>query len=135
MFAQWIRALPLVLLAVAIPPAGAEGGRAAVTVVHAGRLFTGSELLDEMTVVIEGEHVVEVMPTGDYLPIVGCRTIAARDRTVAPGFIDAHVHLLSMPLRYLNNVPRYGWGRIAQESLSLAPENRKRLPACPGSPR
>jgi len=116
-----------VLLAGAIPPAGAEGGRVAVTVVHAGRLFTGSELLDEMTVVIEGEHVAEVMPTGAYLPMAGCRTIEARDQTFAPGFIDAHVHLLSMPLRYLDNVPRYGWGRIAQESLSLAPENRKRL--------
>ena len=119
--------IALLALATAAAPAIAEGERPAVTVIHAGQLFTGHELLAEMTVVIEGELIAEVTPTKDYVPIAGCRTIEARDRTVAPGFVDAHVHLLSMPLWYLNDVPRYGWGRIAQESLSLAPENRKRF--------
>ncbi len=122
-----IAVLSLLVLAAAASPANAEGAGAGVTVIHAGHLFTGYELLAEMTLVIEGERIVAVIPTGDYAPIAGCRTIEARDRTVAPGFVDAHVHLLSMPLQYLNNVPRYGWGRIAQESLSLAPENRKRF--------
>jgi enamidase len=118
--------LSLLALAAVARPAYSEAEQPAATVIHAGRLFTGYELLDGMTVVIQGERIAEVIPTGDYVPIAGCRTIEARDQTVVPGFIDAHVHLLSMPLQYLSNVPRYGWDRIAQESLSLAPENRRR---------
>jgi imidazolonepropionase-like amidohydrolase len=119
--------LSLLVLAATASLAIAESGRTALTVIHAGRLFTGYELLTAMTVVIHGELIAEVLPTADYLPIAGCRTIEARDLTVAPGLIDAHVHILSMPFQYLKDVPRYGWGRIAQESMSLAPENRKRL--------
>ncbi len=118
--------LSLLALAAACP-ANAEDEGSGLTVIHAGQLFTGYELLPEMTLLIRAGRIVELIPTRDYAPIAGCRTIQARGRTVVPGFIDAHVHLLSMPLPYLNDVPRHGWGRIAQESLSLASENRERF--------
>ena len=73
------------------------------TIVHAGRLIdgVGDEPRKEVTVVIEGDRIVEVaqgyLPAGD-----GDERIDLKDRTVMPGLIDMHVHLHSQhsKLRY-----------------------------------
>jgi imidazolonepropionase-like amidohydrolase len=120
---MWFLFFTLALLAPAVTLPAEEAVRE-VTVIHAERVFTGSEVLEDLTLVIEGERIAQIMPRASYVPIPGCRTLEAAGQTVAPGFIDAHVHILSMPLQYLRNVAKYGWGRIVEETLSLVPGNR-----------
>ncbi len=64
------------------------------TIVHAGRLIdgVGDEPRMEVTVVIDGDRIVEVAP--GYLPVgESDELINLKDRTVMPGLMDMHVHL------------------------------------------
>ena len=59
-----------------------------LTVLRAARLFDGSEMVDNPTVVLDGGHVVAV---GAEVP--GAEVVDLGDVTLLPGMIDPHVHL------------------------------------------
>ena len=81
----------------------------AATVIHAGTLFdgTGSNTLEEMSIVVEGNRILRIEagyidpePDDEYIDLTGY--------FVLPGLIDMHVHLIS----------EYS-SRSYQESISL----------------
>ena len=64
------------------------------TLVHAGRLLDVElgDLLDDRVIVLEGARIVDVVSQG---PVESdARVIDLRDRTVLPGLIDCHAHLI-----------------------------------------
>ena len=74
------------------PPPTLQGPR---TVIQAARLFdpgTGS-LSREMTVVVVGSRIADVLPTSRYRARPEDRRIDLGDATLLPGLIDGHVHL------------------------------------------
>ena len=64
------------------------------TLVHAGRLLDvgRGELLDDRVIVVEGDRIVDV--TTEVPAETSARVIDLRDRTVLPGLIDCHSHLI-----------------------------------------
>lgn len=65
------------------------------TLVRAGHVLnvrTGDEAADQ-TVIIEGDRVVGIAPTGSTPKAVGDQEIDLRSMTVMPGLIDVHTHL------------------------------------------
>jgi imidazolonepropionase-like amidohydrolase len=107
--------------------AAARMGFAETTVIRAERIFTGQEIIENVCIVIDGDRIRNIVPMKDFIPIDGSIVIDAAGTTVSPGFIDSHVHILSMPIQYLSNIPRYGWGRLAEEMNSQVPGNRREL--------
>ena len=81
----------------------------AATVIHAGTLFdgTGSNTLEEMSIVIEGNRILRI-ETGYIDPEPNDEYIDLTGYFVLPGLIDMHVHLIS----------EYS-SRSYQESISL----------------
>lgn len=69
---------------------------AQTTYLHCGRLIDGvaNSAQTEMTIVIEGNKITDVRK-GYQTPPSGARLIDLKNRTVMPGWIDAHVHLSS----------------------------------------
>jgi imidazolonepropionase-like amidohydrolase len=107
--------------------AALETGFAGTTVIRAERAFTGQEIVENVCIVIEDDRIRDIVSMEEFAPIESSLVIDAAGTTVCPGFIDSHVHILSMPIRYLQNVPRYRWGRIAEEMNSQVPRNRREL--------
>ncbi|MBP1679629.1 MAG: amidohydrolase family protein [Bacteroidetes bacterium] len=105
--------------------AALETGFAGTTVIRAARAFTGQEIVENVCIVIDGDRIRDLIPMEDFNPIDGSVVIDAAGTTVSPGFIDSHVHVLSMPIQYLQNIPRYGWGRLAEQMNSRVPRNRR----------
>ncbi|MFX1765700.1 amidohydrolase family protein [Paraburkholderia sp. A1RI-2L] len=66
-----------------------------ITVIHGGNVLdlVRGVLLDHHHVVIDGERIVEV--TDRPVDYPNARVIDARGKTVMPGFIDCHVHVLA----------------------------------------
>ncbi|WP_213307435.1 metal-dependent hydrolase family protein [Paraburkholderia sacchari] len=66
-----------------------------ITVIHGGNVLdlVRGVLLEHHHVVIEGERIVEV--TDRPVDYPNARVIDARGKTVMPGFIDCHVHVLA----------------------------------------
>ncbi|MFX1676118.1 amidohydrolase family protein [Paraburkholderia sp. A2WS-5] len=66
-----------------------------ITVIHGGNVLDliRGVLLDHHHVVIDGERIVEV--TDRPVDYPNARVIDARGKTVMPGFIDCHVHVLA----------------------------------------
>lgn len=64
-----------------------------VTVLVCGSMFDGisEELTGPAEILVEGNRIVTVAQSVGRPP--GVRVIDLSDRTVAPGFIDTHVHL------------------------------------------
>ena len=65
------------------------------TLVRAGHVLnvrTGDEVADQ-TVIIEGDRVVGIAPTGSTPKAAGDQEIDLRSMTVMPGLIDVHTHL------------------------------------------
>ena len=82
-------------LALALGMAG--GARAENLVIHAGTLIDGvsEKPRREVSIVIRDDRISEVDP--GFISRSGFRTIDLSDKTVLPGFIDAHVHLQDIP--------------------------------------
>jgi imidazolonepropionase-like amidohydrolase len=64
------------------------------TLVHAGRLLDVElgELLDDRVIVVEGDRIVEVVSQAPAE--TSAFVIDLRDRTVVPGLIDCHAHMI-----------------------------------------
>jgi hypothetical protein len=90
-------------------------------------VFTGHEFVEGLTIVAEGGLIRSVVPTAEFSPIDGARVVEARGMTVAPGLIDSHVHILGLPLEVLKNIAQYGWGRVAEEGISITAGCRANL--------
>ena len=77
---------------------------AAPTVLRAARLLdvTTGRLVENAVVVVEGERLVAVGPAATTAVPEGARIVELGDRTLLPGLIDTHTHLMSDP-----TTPRY----------------------------
>ncbi len=96
------------------------------TIVHAGRLIdgVGDEPRKEVTIVIEGDRIVEVAQ--GYLTVGDDdELIDLKDRTVMAGLMDMHVHLYSQhsKLRYKErtsfNGPDYAYKSVKYAKKTL----------------
>jgi imidazolonepropionase-like amidohydrolase len=120
-----MRKLHAIIVSIVLTAPGT--GFAGITVIRAERAFTGQEIVENVCIVVKDDLISDIIPMKDFTPIEGSVIIDAAGTTVLPGFIDSHVHILSMPIQYLSNIPRYGWGRLAEEMKSQVPRNRREL--------
>ncbi len=93
--------------------------------IRAGTMFDGERFHPDKIIVVAGGLIEDVYDAAYPAP-PDAIVIDARGMTVTPGFVNAHAHLLCPPLAWLLNgeILEKGYGRIAQEGLSLFPENR-----------
>src|SRR4051812_48692499 len=65
-------------------------------VIQGGTLIdaTGRDPLEDAVIVIQGERIKEVGKRGEVTVPRGARVIDAKGKTILPGFIDGHCHLL-----------------------------------------
>jgi N-acetylglucosamine-6-phosphate deacetylase len=61
-------------------------------VIHADRAFTPFEEISDAVIVIQGSKIAAVGQRGKVDLPRGAREISAGQRTVAPGFVDVHIH-------------------------------------------
>jgi N-acetylglucosamine-6-phosphate deacetylase len=61
-------------------------------VIHADRAFTPFEEISDAVIVIEGSKIAAIGRRGKVDLPRGAREINAGQRTVAPGFVDVHIH-------------------------------------------
>jgi adenine deaminase len=86
----------IVILSIAWLPLGAIAAAAQdrplafthVTVIDA----TGAAPLPDMTVLVEGKHIVQLGKSSQVHPPQGARIVAARGKYLIPGLWDMHVH-------------------------------------------
>ncbi len=85
----------LVILAGMTASAGAQAPAPKRTVIRAGRVLnvrTG-ELRSHQAIVIEGEKISQIAPSGEVPAAAGDTAIDLPDATLLPGLIDMHTHL------------------------------------------
>jgi imidazolonepropionase-like amidohydrolase/Tol biopolymer transport system component len=70
-------------------------GARIVTMSEAGGQGSGSRngVIENGTIVVEGNRIVAVGPSGSVSVPAGAKRIEARGKTIMPGFIDVHGHL------------------------------------------
>ena len=96
---------PLLTLAITSALISSPFSAVADTLIHAGKVFTGTSksLQEKMTIVIEGNKIAEIKK-GFAKPQKGDTVIDLSASTVMPGLMDMHVHLSSQhggPQTYL----------------------------------
>ncbi|WP_334059798.1 metal-dependent hydrolase family protein [Alteromonas sp. S005] len=96
---------PLITLAITSALISSPLSAVADTLIHAGKVFTGTSksLQEQMTIVIEGNKITGVKE-GFAKPQEGDTVIDLSTSTVMPGLMDMHVHLSSQhggPQTYL----------------------------------
>lgn len=64
-----------------------------VTVIHGGCVMTGDGLKKDWGVRVEEDRIVQVAPNAELETDGADRRIDARDRMIAPGFINGHNHM------------------------------------------
>jgi imidazolonepropionase-like amidohydrolase len=119
-----MRKMPILLLLLLVVNTTVFAG---TTVICAERAFTGREIVENVCIVIEDDRIRDIVPMDGFAMVEGSLVIDAAGATVCPGFIDSHVHVLSLPVPYLSDIPRYGWGRLAEEMKSQVPGNRQQM--------
>lgn len=64
------------------------------TALVGGRIVTmnGDEIIDDGTILIEGNRIVAIGPSGDIEIPAGATVIRIPGQTVLPGFVDTHAH-------------------------------------------
>src|ERR1035437_11140482 len=60
--------------------------------IHADRALTPFEEISDAVVVIQGSKISAVGQRGKVEVPRGAREIAARGKTIVPGFVDVHIH-------------------------------------------
>ncbi len=85
----------IVLAAVSLPTIG-RAQKPALLVLQGGTLIdaTGRPPLEDAVIVVEGERIKAVGKRGDVTAPRGARVIDLKGKTVLPGLIDGHCHLL-----------------------------------------
>jgi imidazolonepropionase-like amidohydrolase len=73
----------------------AEKAKPRLVYVRAGKLFDGlgETLRENMTVIVEGDRIKEVLPTPQAAAPAGVEVLDLSKAVVLPGLIDCHVHL------------------------------------------
>lgn len=89
------------LIAATLLPLSALGEAAPQksVLIQAGRLVDveNNRVLENQSILVEGERIKAVGPAGSITAPVGSETIDLSKSTVLPGLIDAHTHLTSNP--------------------------------------
>jgi imidazolonepropionase-like amidohydrolase len=88
-------ALPLIGgLSSVLPAAAAENEGSAVTAFVGATVLAGDDLspMQNATVVVKGNRIVDVGPAGSVHVPSGAKRIALQGKYVLPGLIDSHVH-------------------------------------------
>jgi imidazolonepropionase-like amidohydrolase len=75
--------------------AESTGGAARITAVRAGKLVdvVAGKVLDNQTILISGDRITAVGPTGSLGVPAGAAIVDLSSATVLPGLVDAHTHL------------------------------------------
>src|SRR3984893_15053307 len=60
--------------------------------IHADRALTPFEEISDATIVIRGGKIIVVGERGKVVMPGGAREVAAKGKTVVPGFVDVHIH-------------------------------------------
>jgi imidazolonepropionase-like amidohydrolase len=70
-----------------------------VVVIRAGKLVdvVAGKVLADQSIVINGERIVAVGPSGSVAVPAGAQVIDLKDETVLPGLVDSHTHLTGDP--------------------------------------
>lgn len=91
-----ILAAALLLFAFALPPAPSAAQKITPLVIQGGTLIdaTGRPPVEDAVIVVEGERIKAVGKRGEVTIPRGARVIDAKGKTILPGFIDGHCHLL-----------------------------------------
>ena len=89
-------AAALLLIASALEPAPSAAQKITPLVIQGGTLIdaTGRPPIEDAVIVIEGERIKSVGKRGEVAIPRGARVIDAKGKTILPGFIDGHCHLL-----------------------------------------
>jgi imidazolonepropionase-like amidohydrolase len=69
---------------------------------------TGSAPRADMCVLVEGERIERIAPSGSFSIAPGTSVIDCQGRTLMPGLIDAHVHLAAVDLDMASNARQPG---------------------------
>src|ERR1700730_1513961 len=60
--------------------------------IHADRALTPFEEISDVVIVIQGSKISALGPRGKVAMPRGAREIAAKGKTIVPGFVDVHIH-------------------------------------------
>src|SRR6202035_6111894 len=60
--------------------------------IHADRALTPFEEISDAVIVIQGSKIIAVGQRGKVAMPRGAREVRAPGKTVAPGFVDVHIH-------------------------------------------
>jgi imidazolonepropionase-like amidohydrolase/Tol biopolymer transport system component len=91
-----------------------------VVALRGGRIITmrGEQVIDDGTVVIDGNKIVAVGPTGEIAIPASARVLDLGGRTVIPGLVDNHGHI-EADHHEEGIQPRQNWGYYAFLSLGI----------------
>ena len=99
MSTSYYRILTCAIFALAIywlTPGFVAAQTSALLVIQGGTLIdaTGRDPVEDAVIVVEGERIKAIGKRGDVTIPRGARIIDAKGKTILPGFIDGHCHLL-----------------------------------------
>ena len=92
----YILAIALLFIAFALQPTPSGAQKITPLVIQGGTLIdaTGRPPIEDAVIVVEGERIKSVGKRGEVAIPRGARVIDAKGKTILPGFIDGHCHLL-----------------------------------------
>jgi hypothetical protein len=88
--------LCLIVLAAAFLPAVGHAQKSPPVVLQGGTLIdaTGRPPVEDAVIVVQGERITAAGKRGEVVPPKGARIIDVKGKTILPGLIDGHCHLL-----------------------------------------
>ena len=92
----YILAIALLFIAFALQPTPSGAQKITPLVIQGGTLIdaTGRPPIEDAVIVVEGERIKSVGKRGEVAIPRGARVIDAKGKTILPGCIDGHCHLL-----------------------------------------
>jgi hypothetical protein len=88
--------LCLIVLAAAFLPSVGHAQKSPPVVLQGGTLIdaTGRPPVEDAVIVVQGERITAAGKRGEVVPPKGARIIDVKGKTILPGLIDGHCHLL-----------------------------------------